>query len=180
MMLRLAALGLMLAGCAANAGAHFRGMPVAIAAPDFTLESDAATPWSLSAQHGKLIALFFGYTNCTDTCPDTLAKLAAAMNHAGGTPDDAEVAFVTVDPKRDTPARLHAYLRRFSGARIVGLTGTPAQIAAVENAYHAWSDANDDHSSFTILIDRSGEERVVHDEGDSEAAYTHDMRTLLN
>jgi protein SCO1 len=174
---------LLLGGCAASAAAHFTGMPLHQAAPDFTLTSDTGKPWTLSQQHGKVILLFFGYTHCTDTCPDTLAKLGAALRAAGATVQNAQVAFVTVDPKRDTPARLHAWLRRFTPVSgFVGLTGTPRQIAAVENAYHVYADAGPRdvvHSEFTYLIDRNGEERVIHQDSDKQAAFASDVRTLL-
>lgn len=172
-------MALLIAGCAAQAQPHFRGTAVDLAAPDFTLTSGDGTPWTLSAQQGKVVAIFFGYTHCTDTCPDTLAKLSAAFRHAGATAADAEIAFVTIDPAHDTPARMRAYVKRFSGARIVGLTGTPAQIDAVKNDYHVWSDDKDAHSAFTVLVDRSGRERVLHEDADSQAAFTSDMRTLL-
>lgn len=149
-----------------------------ITAPDFTLTSDATTPWTLSAQHGKIVALFFGFTHCTDTCPDTLAKLAASLRADGANARQAEIAFVTVDPQRDTPAVMHAYIRRFPGAPIVGLTGTPAQIAAVKNRYHVWSQG-DVHSAFTFLIDRDGNQRMIHNDDDSQRDFAADLATLL-
>jgi protein SCO1 len=171
--------GALLAGCARSG----------VSAPDFTLTSDNGTPWTLSAQRGKTVALFFGFTHCADTCPDTLAKLAASLRAAGANARDAEIAFVTIDPERDTPAVMHAYKRRFSGARIVGLTGTPAQIAAVENAYHVWSkkvpgkhgsiDYDEMHSAFTFLIDRDGNERMIHNDGDPQRDFVADLATLL-
>jgi protein SCO1 len=184
-----AALGLLLAGCAAQAQPHFRGTAIDETAPDFTLTSDTGTPWTLSSQHGKVVALFFGYSECDDECPDTLAKLAKSFSGAGGTPADSEVAFVTVDPADDTPAVLHRFVRKFTGARIVGLTGTQVQIAKVESLYHVYAERTSDphakdkfdetHSLFSFLIDRNGNERVIHDDGDSQQAYTSDMRTLL-
>lgn len=154
-------------------------------AADFTLTSDRGTPWTLSAQSGKIVALFFGYTHCTDTCPATLAKLAKAMeaSHAAG-----EIAFVTIDPARDTPSVMRAYLRRFPEAPIVGLTGTPVQIDAVEHAYHVFAERgpaghdrsgyDEVHSAFTFLIDRSGRQRFVLEDDDSLAAFTSDLRRL--
>jgi protein SCO1 len=160
-----------------------------ISAPDFALTSDHGTPWTLSAQRGKTVALFFGFTHCTDTCPDTLAKLAASLRVAGANAHDAEIAFVTIDPERDRPAVMHAYIRRFAGAPIVGLTGTPAQIAAVEGAYHVWSkkvpgkhgmiDYDEVHSAFTFLIDRDGNERMIHNDDDSQRDFVADLATLL-
>jgi protein SCO1 len=187
--LALALASALLAGCAQAAAQRFTGVAVPpTAAPNFTLTSDTGAPWTLAAQHGKVVALFFGFTHCTDTCPATLAKLAAALNHdkAGA---NAEIAFVTIDPQRDTPAVMHAYIHRFSGARIVGLTGTPAQIESVERAYNVWSkplpdphggtDYDEAHSAFTFLIDASGNERVVHNDDDAQRDYAADIRTLL-
>ncbi len=177
-------LPLMLAG-ALLAGCAHPGVP----APDFTLTNDNGTPWTLSAQHGKTVALFFGFTHCDDTCPDTLAKIAKSLQKDRATPETAEIAFVTIDPERDTPAVLHAYKRRFSGAKIVGLTGTPAQIAAVENAYHVWSkkvpgkhgsiDYDEIHSAFTFFIDRNGNERMIHNDDDPQRDFVADLATLL-
>lgn len=104
------------------------------AAPDFTLTDQTGRPWSLSAQRGTPVQLYFGYTHCIDTCPTTLARLAKAD---AGT--KTIVAFVTVDPERDTPAALARYVKRFGYRRIVGLTGTPAEITRVEKLYHVWS-----------------------------------------
>jgi protein SCO1/2 len=178
----------LLASCAQAAALHFDGVALPPApAPNFTLTSDTGAPWTLAAQHGKVVALFFGFTRCTDTCPATLAKLAAVLR-----PDRAagvEIAFVTIDPARDTPAVMHAYIQRFSGAKIVGLTGTPAQIAAVERDYHVWSKPLPDpaggtnydeaHSAFTFLIDRNGNWRVIHNDDDAQRDYAADVRTLL-
>ena len=179
----------LLAGCMRGPAPAFTGTALPPGpAPDFTLTSDAGAPWTLSYQHGTLVALSFGYTHCDDTCPDTLAKLSEALHRAGASAQNAEIAFVTVDAKRDRPSIMHAYLRRFSGARIVGLTGTPRQLHAVERAYHVWaervanprgSDYDEEHSSVTFLIDRDGNERVVHDDDDPLHAFLADFRTLL-
>lgn len=185
----LALAGALLAGCAQAAAPRFTGTALPPApAPNFTLTSDAGIPWTLAAQHGKVVALFFGFTHCTDTCPDTLGKLAAVLrrDRAGA---NAEIAFVTIDPQRDTPPVMHKYLRRWSGAPIVGLTGTPAQIAAVERSYniyskpvpdpHGGTDYDEEHSAFTFLIDREGNWRVIHSDDDSLRAYAADVRELL-
>jgi len=187
--LALVLAGALLGGCAQAAVQHFTGTALPPApAPNFTLTSDTGAPWTLGSQHGKVVALFFGFTHCTDTCPDTLAKLAAVLryDHAGA---NAEIAFVTVDPQRDTPAVMHKYIRRWSGARIVGLTGTPEQIAAVEHSYniyakpvpdpHGGTDYDEEHSAFTFLIDRAGNWRVIHSDDDAQRDYAADVRELL-
>jgi len=171
------------------AGALLTGCAHATA-PDFTLTSDDGTPWSLSAQHGKVVALFFGFTHCDDTCPDTIAKIASSLHADKATQKTAEIAFVTIDPERDTPAVMHRYLHnRFVGAPIVGLSGTPAQIAAVENAYHVWSkkvpgkhgsiDYDEIHSAFTFLIDRNGNLRMIHNDDDARRDFITDLAILL-
>ena len=170
-------LALAFAGCAP-------GNPAA----DFTLQNDGASPWSLSAQRGKAVVLTFGYTHCTDTCPLTLAKISKAIRSLGPRASDVEVAFVTVDPQRDTPPVLRAYLQRF-GAGIAGLTGTPQQVAAVEQSYHVWAQRvpgkrgndnyDDAHSSGIFFIDTHGNLSSLHDGDDSVEELARAARAAL-
>lgn len=176
--------------CGCTPAPHFRGTALPPKpAPDFTLRSDAGAPWTLSRRRGTVVAVFFGYTHCADTCPTTLAKLAAAIGRQGSGAK-AQVAFVTVDPQRDTSAALATYVKRFSGGNtIVGLTGTPAEISRVEEAYHVWAQKipgkrgndnyDDSHSSTVYLIDRNGDQRVLHDANDSVDDFAADIRMLL-
>lgn len=154
-------------------------------APDFTLRDDAGHPWSLAAQRGKVVLLTFGFTHCADTCPATLGKLSNLTRALGVRARDAEVAFVTVDPARDTPSALHRFFARFEpgSSRLVGLTGTPNEIAAVEDAYHVWSQRmpHDEyaHSSVIFLIDRQGRIRALRDQSDSEASIARIVAEML-
>ncbi len=175
-------------GCAQAATQHFTGTALRpVPAPDFMLTSDSGAPWTLSAQHGRVVALFFGFTHCDDTCRDTLAKLSAVIRKLGPKGGQAEIAFVTIDPERDTPAVMHAYEQRFSGAKMIGLTGTRAQIDRVMQEYYVWAkkvpgkgdDYDEQHSAFTYLIDRNGDERVIHNDTDSMSDYTFDIGLLL-
>jgi len=180
-MTRFMALALLalLGGCA-------RGGPVA---PNFTLSDQHGSPWTLSAQRGKAVAVFFGYTHCADTCPAALAKLASAIASAGQAGADAEIAFVTVDPQRDTPPVLAKYIARFSGATIVGLTGTPKQITGVERAFHVWAQKipgrrgaqtyDEAHTAIIFFIDRSGRIASMRDDSDTVAAIARDVRKAL-
>lgn len=131
--------------------------------------------------------LTFGFTHCLDTCPATLAKLAhLAEGRDAKTP--VEIAFVTVDPQRDSVATMHRFVGRFDGgnARVVGLTGTAEQIDAVESAYHVWAQripgrrpgaAYDiAHSAVVYFIDRNGVTRSVHDDDDSDAVLAAALR----
>ncbi|MEO6836593.1 MAG: SCO family protein [Candidatus Tumulicola sp.] len=159
-------------------------------APDFTLVSDAGQSWTLSAHRGRPVLLTFGFTHCSDTCPATLAKLAHLCRHALGTRGAGiEVVMVTVDPRRDTPPVLHAFVSRFDGP-IVGLTGSPAQIEAVEAAYHVWAQSvpgrrgqpNYDvaHSTSIYLIDAGGRVRGLRDDDDPEAAIARAVRDMVS
>jgi len=131
--------------------------------------------------------LTFGFTHCLDTCPATLAKLARlAAGPDAQTP--VEIAFVTVDPQRDSVTAMHRFVSRFSQphVRVVGLTGTPDRIDAVERAYHVWAQripgrqphgAYDvAHSAVVYFIDRNGVTRSVHDDDDSDAVLAAALR----
>lgn len=148
-------------------------------APDFTLTDDRGQAWALRDQGGKAVALTFGFTHCLDTCPATLAKLTRLSRALGSRGANVEIAFVTIDPQRDTPRKLHTYLPRFESPRLVGLTGSASQIDAVETAYHVWAqripgkrgagEYDMAHSAVIYFIDGRGRVRSVHDDNDSDA-----------
>ena len=154
------------------------------AAPAVNLVDDSGNRWALADQH-KPVVLTFGFTHCADTCPATLAKLSRLVDGAG-TP--AEIAFVTVDPQRDTPVVMRRFVKKFETprARIVGLTGTPEQIDAVESAYHVWAQKvpgnhknggyDIAHAAVLFFIDASGRTRSLHDDGDPDAVLARALR----
>jgi len=103
-------------------------------APDFTLVDQDARPLALSTLRGHPVVLFFGYAHCPDVCPTTLARLAQALRSPGA-PRDTRVAFVTVDPERDSPAVLKRYVHLFD-PEFIGLSGSPQALDGVYAAYH--------------------------------------------
>ena len=113
---------------------------------------------------GKWSAVFFGYTYCPDVCPTTLANLGRATDELGGLAARFQVVFITVDPDRDTPKALGAYLSSQTFPKgAIGLTGSPSQIAAVAKAYHVYyqrvpqgSSYTMDHSAIVYLMDPKG------------------------
>lgn len=115
--------------------------PHAPASPDFTLTDQHGRPFTLSAQRGREVVLFFGYTHCPDVCPTTLANLARGLRLAGPHAANVEVVFITVDPKRDTVATVGRYVRLFD-PRFIGLTGTERQLDPV---YARYSVFHQDH-----------------------------------
>jgi protein SCO1 len=163
--------------------------PRAPAAPALSLTDDGGRPWSLAAQRGRPLLLTFGFTHCADTCPETLAKLTHLRRELGEAGRNLEIAMVTVDPQRDTPAALHRFVGHFDGP-VVGLTGSPAQVAAVERVYHVWAqripgprrapqDYDVVHPAIVYFIDANGAMRGIHDDGESDAAMHSAVRDLL-
>ena len=186
--LSVAALSLMsaLAAAAADAPAFKAGLfDPPRQAPDFSLQGTDGHELRMSRYRGKVILLAFGYSHCTAVCPVTLATLAAARRELGPLAADVQVVYVTVDPERDVPARLQAFLHAFD-ASFVGGTGTAAQLAGVRKDYgisaqkittpdgYAYS-----HSSFTYLIDRGGRIRALMPYGHAPSDYVNDLKLLL-
>ncbi|MBT8411422.1 MAG: SCO family protein [Octadecabacter sp.] len=83
---------------------------------------------------GRWMLVFFGFTNCPDICPTTLSEVAAVVDGLGDDAHKVQPIFVTVDPERDTPLALAEYVP-FFGANLIGLTGTPDQIAATSETF---------------------------------------------
>ncbi len=155
---------------------------------DFTLQS-AKGPVSLQDFRGKVVVLYFGYTMCPDVCPTTLAMMGAAFRAL----HPAELAqvqgiFISVDPQRDTLARLATYTPFFH-PKILGITGTAAQVAQVAKLYGAAYHrvANDaspanyivDHTSFMYVIDQEGKLVKILPHGTTATQLVEQLRKLL-
>jgi protein SCO1/2 len=119
--------------------------------------------------NGKWSVVFFGYTFCPDVCPTTLTTLGQTMTLLGPQAKDVQVVFVTVDPARDTPAALKTYLSsRVFPKNIIGLTGTPAQIAEIAKGYKVFYQKQGtgpgysmDHSTALYVMGPDGQFRTV-------------------
>jgi protein SCO1/2 len=157
-------------------------------APPLALTDQHGQPFDLSAAKGDAVLLFFGYTSCPDVCPTTLSDFSAIKADLGEDAERVRFVFVTVDPERDTPARVGEYLAAFDPA-FVGLTGTPDQITQAKAGYGVVSPKADtwsatgyllDHSSLTYAIDRQGRWRLTYGYGTDPAAIADDMRHLLD
>jgi protein SCO1/2 len=145
------------------------------AAADFTLVSDSGAAWRLSGRHAAVL-LSFGFTHCPDTCPALLARLSRLAASARARGQTVDVAMITVDPQRDRPPQLHAFVSHFPGT--TGLTGTQAQIDAVETAYGVWAqrlpknNGNYDyaHATAVYFIDPNGRIAAIRDDTDTDAS----------
>lgn len=133
------------------------------------------------AWQGKTLLVFFGYANCPDVCPLTMAELASVHRELGE-PQDLQVVMVTVDPSRDTPERLEQYVKTFH-PNFVGLSGEPEAITKAASAFYATSVAQGDgmvaHNSHVTLVDRQGQTRLVYNQ-DNVPKITEDLQYILS
>lgn len=157
-------------------------------AADFILSDQNGKPFTLSSERGHGVVLFFGYTHCPDVCPTTLSALARAKRLLGPSGRDVTVAFVTVDPSRDSRSVVGRYVRLFDPA-FVGLTGTDAQLDAVYAAYHVFHQKLPAksaagylvaHSSTIDFIGRDGRIRDTGDWSDTPQQLAVDMKETIS
>ncbi len=143
----------------------------------FTLVGGDGQPFASSRLAGKPYAIFFGFTHCPDVCPTTLARLARLRKQLGRGEQAFNIVFVTVDPERDGPKEVGGYANAF-GSPVIGLTGSPEQIAAMKKQYGIFSakvpqgdSYTVDHSAAALLFDRGGGFRatIAYDEQDAPA-----------
>jgi len=153
--------------------------------PDFTLTDQAGQKVSMADQRGKLVLLTFLYTNCPDVCPLITQNLNQALQMLGTQRDDVRVLAVSVDPEGDTPksvdeyAKAHHLLPEFHY-----LIGSRDELTKVWKAYDVAAVASDpelvDHTAYTMLVDQSGDGRVIYDSQVKAKDVVHDVRALLS
>ena len=132
---------------------------------NFTLQNPAGQTITARSFRGKYMLVYFGYTHCPDVCPTTLSAVSAALRRMGPKAAQVVPVFITVDPARDTPEVMGHYVALFSH-RIVGLSGSAAEIAKVAGEYHVYyakhvtgpgpDDYAMDHSSVLYLMGPNG------------------------
>ena len=185
-------------GAAALAVAAVR-LPIGVSAPvtssgeatiggPFQLVDVNGQPVDQRVLDGKWSAVFFGYTNCPDTCPATLQALNAAGQELGAARKGFQVVFISVDPARDTPAemKLYATSQGYPAGGLIGLTGSPAQVKQVADAYHAiyakqgsGPDYTVQHSAAVYLMDPAGKFVRPLQETDPPQALAQQIRTAM-
>ena len=153
---------------------------------DFELKDAQGRTRTLADFRGKAVVLFFGYTQCPDVCPTTLAALADAMKRLGPDADRVQVLFVTVDPERDTPALLAQYVPAFD-PRFLGLYGDADATARTAKEFKVLyqkvagptGNYTMDHSAGTYIFDPQGRLRLYVSNGQGPDVFVHDLRELL-
>jgi protein SCO1 len=151
----------------------------------FRLTSHEGRTFTDEDLKGKPFAVFFGFTHCPEVCPTTLYDLTQDLEALGKDADKMRVAFITVDPAQDTPELMKTYLGSFD-PRIVGLTGTEEEIAAVAKAYKIYyrkvpteSGYTMDHTATILLMDSRGEFYGTSNFQESEEVRRQKLRQLI-
>jgi len=154
---------------------------------DFALSDPAGAPRRLADYRGKAVVVFFGYTQCPDVCPTTLAALAEAMKKLGAEADRVQVVFITVDPERDTPELLAKYVPSFD-PRFVGLRGDADATARTAREFKviyqkqpgvAPGSYSMDHSAGAYIFDPQGRLRLYVGHSQTPEVFAHDLHELL-
>jgi protein SCO1/2 len=187
--LRLAALSAAAALMLACSPPTFKAVDITGAsyARDFALESAAGGRRTLADFRGKVVVVFFGFTQCPDVCPTTLSDLAEVKKRLG--PDGArlQAVFITVDPERDTPALLSQYVPGFDPS-FIGLYGTPEQTAATAREFKVFyqkvpgktpTSYTIDHTAGSYVFDKEGRVRLFIRHGAPIDDIVADLRQLL-
>ena len=192
-----AALTLALAGCdkaatstaTATPAVPFRGADItgadyakALALPDVD-----GQPRTLGDFKGKVTVVFFGYTQCPDVCPTTMAELAQVKKQLGPDGDKLQGVFITIDPERDTPEILKSYMASFDPS-FVALRGTLEQTQAAAKAFKVYfakvpgkveGSYTMDHSAGSFILDAKGNPRVFERYGAGADGLASDVKAVL-
>ena len=167
----------------------FKGVDITGAdyAKDFALADQNGQTRTIKDFAGKVVVVFFGYTQCPDVCPTSLQELADTRRLLGPDGDKLQGVFVTVDPARDTPELLRAYMANFD-ASLVAFVPTPDELAEVARAFKIYYKKVDgktptsytmDHSAGSYVYDTQGRLRLYTRYGAGAQVLSEDIRTLL-
>ena len=170
-------------------GPTFRGVNLTGAdyARDFSLTDHHGQLRSLKDFRGKVVVVFFGFTQCPDVCPTSMQELAEVKAALGADGERLQGIFISVDPERDTLELLKAYMENFDPS-FLALRPTPEQLPALAKDFKIHYKKVDgttptsytlDHSAGSYLYDPQGRLRVYHRYGSGTEALTEDVRLLL-
>ncbi|HLS54729.1 MAG TPA: SCO family protein [Zeimonas sp.] len=180
-------LSLALAGCDSKPAFRNTDVTGADFASDFALTGHDGKPRTLADFRGKVVVIFFGYTQCPDVCPTTLSELAEVMQKLGPDADRVQVLFVSVDPERDTQELLSQYVPAFD-KRFLGLYGDAEATARTAKIFKVFyqkvpgktaSTYTVDHTAGSYVYDTHGKLRLFLKHGAGAEPIAEDLRQLL-
>jgi protein SCO1/2 len=154
--------------------------------PSFTLTDTSGEPYDFAAEtHGRLTLLYFGYLNCPDICPVHLAQIAEVFDQIADVARDTEVVFVSVDPDRDSPEEIRAFLDNFD-SRFVGLTGSHDELEDAQKAAGVptavlegeGDDYTVDHAGWVIAYGPDGLSHANYPFGIRQSEWANDLQIL--
>ena len=127
-----------------------------LSAAEINLTDHNGNPFTMSSQRGKVVLVYFGYTNCPDECPLTMAHIKLALESLGDRAKNVQVLMVSTDPARDTKDALKKFMGSFNPT-FLGLTGSPEELQKVWHDYGVTVlDSGETHSNFLYVVDRTG------------------------
>ncbi len=184
----LAATGLFIAGCSEQA-ASFSGIDITGAdyATGFSLTDHNGQPRTLADFQGKVVVIFFGFTQCPDVCPTSMSELAEAKRLLGADGERLQGLFVSIDPERDTPEIMKQYMASFDPT-FLALYAAPDALPALAKSYKIYYKKVDgptptsytmDHSAGSYVYDPQGRIRLYHRYGSGAPALAADLKKLL-
>jgi protein SCO1/2 len=192
--LLLGSAALVLAGCDRmkalfEPGAKFNGIDITGAqyARNFALVDAHGRERTMADFQGKIVVIFFGFTQCPDVCPTAMVELAQVKQALGADGDKLQGIFITVDPERDTPEVIGPYVQAFDPS-FVALRGSPEQTAAVAREFKVYYNKvpgktpdsyTMDHSAGLYVFDAQGRVRLYARHGIGAELLTQDIRRLL-
>jgi protein SCO1/2 len=155
---------------------------------EFNLTGPDGEPVDANSLRGKPVLLFFGFTNCPHICPTTLTQLSVVMKKLGARADEIQVAVISVDPARDTPAVMKSYTASF-GPWFLGLTGSDEALTALRKTYgvYAAMESSDSKGSYNVMhttavfaFDARGRIRLLMSDLTDSDAVAADIKLLLD
>jgi protein SCO1/2 len=178
-----------LAGCERSATTSFKAIDITGAeyAQGFDLPDADGRRRTLADFKGRVTLVFFGYTQCPDVCPTTLLEIAEVRKALGASGERVQGVFISVDPERDTPQVLKAYVDNF-GAGFVALRGSMEETQAVAKAFKVYyakvpgqaaGSYTMDHTAGSYVFDTNGKVRLFTRYGTGAEALKHDLQLLL-
>jgi protein SCO1/2 len=156
-------------------------------AVDFTLSNSDGSDYHLANRKGQIVLIFFGYANCPDVCPTTLAEFRNMHAELGEDADLVDFVFITIDPERDASTDIERYVKSFN-ENFIGLSGQPEELRSVWDGYWVFREKQESdseagylmaHTSRVYLVDKAGNLRLTFPFGVTASAMLDDVERLL-